>query len=68
MSGITCMLKVMSLLIEAVDYGQQFLVMGVILDFKSFEFSTMKCYQSPVELNSVWILVGLQEDTGEGEI
>ena len=39
-------LKVMSPLIKAVDYGQQFLVMGVIPDFKSLEFFIIKYYWS----------------------
>ena len=41
---MACVLKVVSPLIETVDYGQQFLVMGVIPDFRSLEFSIMKCY------------------------
>ena len=50
---MACVLKAMSPLIKAVDYGQQFLVMGVIPDFKSLKFSTIKCYWSPIELGSV---------------
>ncbi len=44
MSGMAYMLKVVLPLIKAVDYSQQFLVMGVIPNFKSFEFSVVKCY------------------------
>ncbi len=44
MSGMAYMLKVISPLIEAVNYSQQFLVVGVIPNFKSLEFSTIKYY------------------------
>ena len=37
-------LKVVSLLFKAVDYGQQFFVVGIIPNFKSLEFSAVKCY------------------------
>ena len=47
------MLKVMSPLIKAVDYGQQFLVVGVIPNFRSLKFSAVKCYWSLVELGSI---------------
>ena len=53
MSGMAYVLKVISLLIKIVNYGQQFLVMNIILDFKSFEFSTIKYYWSLVKLNNV---------------
>ena len=62
------MLKVMSPLIETVDYGQQFLIMGVIPDFRSLEFSTIKCYWSPMELGNIQTPIGLQEDTSKGKI
>ena len=44
MSGMACVFKVMSPLIKAVDYGQQFFVVGVIPNFRSLEFSTIKYY------------------------
>jgi len=47
------MLKVVLLLFKAVNYGQQFLVVGIIPNFRSLEFSTIKCYRSLVELGSV---------------
>ena len=68
MSGIAYIFKVMSPLIEAVDYGQQFLVVGVTPNFRSFEFSAVKYYWSPIKLGNVQIFIGLQEDIGKGEI
>ena len=53
MSGMAYMLKVMSPLIKAVNYSQQFLVMGVIPDFKSLEFFIIKCYWSPIKLGNI---------------
>jgi len=44
MSGITRVLKVMSLLFKAVDYSKQFLIIGIILNFRPLEFSAVKCY------------------------
>ena len=46
-------LKVMSPLFKAVDYGQQFLVVGIIPNFRPLEFSAIKCYWSPIELGSI---------------
>ena len=37
-------LKVMSLLFKAVDYSQQFLIMGIIPNFRPLEFSTIEYY------------------------
>ena len=37
-------LKVMSLLFKAVDYSQQFLIMGIIPNFRPLEFSAVECY------------------------
>ena len=42
MSGIAHMLKIMSPLFKAVDYGQQFLIMGIIPDFRPLEFPTVE--------------------------
>ena len=53
MSGIACVLKVILPLFEAVDYNQQFLVMGMIPDFRPLKFSAVKYYQSSVGLGSV---------------
>ena len=44
MSGIAHVLKVMSPLFEAVNYSQQFLIMGIIPDFRPLEFSAVKYY------------------------
>ena len=52
-------LKVISPLFEAVDYSQQFLVVGIIPDFRPLEFSAIECYWSPMELGSVRIPIGL---------
>jgi len=37
-------LKVVSPLFKAVDYSQQFFIMGIIPNFRSLEFSTIKYY------------------------
>ena len=47
------MLKVISLLFKAVNYSQQFLIMGMIPDFRPLEFSAIKYYQSLVGLGGV---------------
>ena len=47
------MLEVVSPLFEAVDYGKQFLVVGIIPNFRSLEFSAIKYYWSLVELGSI---------------
>ena len=46
-------LKVVSPLFKVVNYGQQFLVMGIISNFRSLEFSAIECYRFLVELGSV---------------
>jgi len=53
MSGIAHVLKVVSPLFKVINYSQQFLIMGIIPNFKPLEFSAVKCHQSLVELNSV---------------
>ncbi len=50
---MACVLKVMSPLFKAVDYGQQFLVVGIIPNFRPLEFSTIEYYWSPMELSSI---------------
>ena len=50
MSSIACILKVILLLFKAVDYSQQFLIVGIIPDFRPLKFSAVKCH---------WFLVGL---------
>ena len=47
------MLKVILLLFKVVDYSQQFLIMGMIPDFRPLEFSAVKYHQSLVGLGSV---------------
>ena len=42
MSGIAYILKVISPLFKAVNYSQQFLIMGMIPDFRPLEFSAIK--------------------------
>ena len=37
-------LKVISPLFKAVNYSQQFLIIGIIPDFRPLEFSTVKYY------------------------
>jgi len=59
MSGIACVLKVMSLLFKTVDYSQQFLIVGIIPNFRPLEFSIIECYWSLVELGSVRIPIRL---------
>jgi len=44
MSGIARVLKVVSPLFKAVDYSQQFLIIGIIPNFRSLEFSAIKYY------------------------
>ena len=44
---------------KAVDYSQQFLIMGMIPNFRPLEFSVVEYYWSLVELGSVWIFVRL---------
>ena len=42
MSSIARVLKVMLLLFKAVDYSQQFLIIGIIPDFRPLKFSAVK--------------------------
>ena len=44
MSGMACVFKVMSPLFETVDYGQQFLIIGIIPNFRPLKFSAIKYY------------------------
>ena len=44
MSGIAYILKVISPLFKVVNYSQQFLIMGIIPDFRPLEFSAIECY------------------------
>jgi len=46
-------IKVVLLLFKAVYYSQQFLIVGIIPNFRSLEFSAIEYYQSLVELGSV---------------
>jgi len=46
-------LKVVSPLFKAVNYSKQFLIMGIIPNFRSLEFSAIEYYRSLVELGSV---------------
>ena len=46
-------LEVVLLLFKAVDYSQQFLIVGIIPNFRSLEFSAIECYWSLIELGSV---------------
>ena len=46
-------LKIMSPLFKAVDYGQQFLIIGIIPNFRPLEFSTIEYYWSLIELGSI---------------
>jgi len=41
---MACVLKVVLLLFKAVNYGQQFLIIGIISNFRPLEFSTIKYY------------------------
>jgi len=52
-------LKVVSPLFKVVNYGQQFLVMGVIPNFRSLEFSIVECYWFLMELGSVQMPIRL---------
>ena len=47
------MLKVVSPLFKAVNYSQQFLIMGIIPNFKFLGFSTIEYYWSLLELGSI---------------
>ena len=55
MSSIAYVLKVISPLFKVVDYSQQFLVMGIIPDFRPLKFSAIKYHRSLIGLGSVWI-------------
>ena len=68
MSSMAHVLKVILPLFKIVNYSQQFLIMGIIPDFRPLEFSTIKYYWSLVELGSVRIPIRLQEDTYKGKI
>jgi hypothetical protein len=46
-------LKVVSPLFKVVNYSQQFLIIGIISNFRPLEFSTIEYYWSLVELGSV---------------
>ena len=52
-SGIAYIFKVMSPLFKVVNYSQQFLIMGMIPDFRPLEFSAVKYHQSLIGLGSV---------------
>jgi len=41
---MACVLKVVSPLFKAVNYSQQFLIMSIIPNFRSLEFSAIECY------------------------
>ena len=56
---MACVLKVVSPLFEVVNYSKQFLVVGIIPNFRSLEFSTIKCYRSLVKLGSVQMPIRL---------
>jgi len=53
-------LKVVSPLFKTVDYSKQFLIVGIIPDFRSLEFSAIEYYRSLVELGSVQMPIRLQ--------
>ena len=53
MSGIARVLKVILPLFKAVNYSQQFLIIGMIPDFRPLEFSIIECHQSLMGLGSV---------------
>jgi len=59
MSGIARVFKVVPPLFKAVNYSQQFLIISIIPNFRSLEFSAIKYYQSLVELGSVWMPIRL---------
>ena len=44
MSGMARVFKIMSPLFKAVDYGQQFFIMGIIPNFRPLEFPTIEYY------------------------
>ena len=67
-SNIACVLKVISPLFKAINYSQQFLIVGMIPDFRPLEFSAVEYYQSLVGLGGVQIPIGLQEDTNISKI
>jgi len=46
-------LKVVSPPFKVVNYSQQFLIIGIIPNFKPLEFSIIKCHQSLIKLSSV---------------
>ena len=62
------MLKVVSPLFKAVNYSQQFLIIGIIPNFRSLEFFTIKYYWSLMELGSVQVPIKLKQDTNKGKI
>jgi len=45
--------KVVSPLFKTVNYSQQFLIIGIIPNFRPLEFSIIKCYWSLIKLNSI---------------
>ena len=47
------MLKVVLPLFKAVNYGKQFLIVGIIPNFRSLEFFAIEYYWSLVELGSI---------------
>ena len=57
------MLKVIPPLFKAVDYSQQFLIVGIIPNFRPLEFSIIEYYWSLVELGSVRILIRAKFNT-----
>jgi len=57
---MACVLEVVSPLFKVVGYGKQFLVVGIIPNFRSLEFSAIECYWSLVELGSIQIPIRLQ--------
>ena len=52
-SSIAYILKIVSPLFKAVNYGQQFFVISIIPNFRPLEFSVVEYYWSLVELGSV---------------
>ena len=52
-------LKVMLPLFKVVNYSQQFLIVGIIPNFRSLEFSAIEYYWFLVELGSVRIPIRL---------
>jgi len=47
------MLKVVLPLFKVLNYSQQFLIIGIIPNFRFLEFSIIECYWSLVELGSI---------------